>query len=160
MSQIQTILDGLTNLSPDDLAKVRQVANHLAGDVPDESVSDAVSQVWPIFIEQVSERGVKMPPVSILSRHHQYKKLAAGCDHLLAFTKKFKPKNGVERVGAIRLCVQALLIWIDTMGVPVTVKTLAQQLDHVGAAVDAQFPNYLAAGLLPILLRADKRTAR
>lgn len=159
MSRAKDIIAELLDLAPDEQDQVRAMLAQINGKAPDDDELSGRPQkdveiVWRTVVTVAQNHGLDFPPASVVMRHSAYKKLVPNCKRLMKFVEKFDPKNRIERSIALELCVESVFRWMnDRLSyMPITIKTLTDQLGYVSQAVDAQLPGYAASGLLPVAI--------
>ena len=151
LAQVERLI---LSLSPDELARVRGKLAFLATTgTPADKPTTGRSQPngdWLLesLLYELQRRGLitagRRPPVARISS--SYADAAAGVrEELEEHLPNLKP---VERVSLGRLVAGSLVEYLIKIGVPVTLRTVFNNVDKSLVALDDAFPGYLAAGLL------------
>jgi hypothetical protein len=148
MLSADEIIDALGALSGPDRNKIRAVLALLApadraaakGQLPPpELVWDAVRSVLGPHIE----------PYPRMKKTKFAKRLREGSEAINAYSVRYMPKlTYTQRVAATRQMVQALVLWMEKVEIPISSGSIATNLSKVPEAVDQQFPGYAEAGRL------------
>lgn len=99
--------------------------------------------------------------LGMLARNALYTQFQSRCLATTIYVDRFfQPKNRLERLKAFRLLTRVLLRFLENARVPITLKTVVQNLDKIPRLVDDEFPGYLESGVLPMLLQRQARISK
>ncbi len=141
----------LAGLSPDELKSLRHRVDALIG-TPAPTPDDGPAEVIGAAVRHLIKRGgTNPPPAPVLRRMPWWKALEKGSRVVAEYLKKNAPDTMGKRQSARRavyVVVGVLIRWMERVHVPVTLRTVALNLDKVPGIMDQQFPGYAANGLL------------
>jgi hypothetical protein len=89
--------------------------------------------------------------VAMTTMSADIRKATAACDLLLAHHTTDALRK-VERTGLYHTCARIVLAHMRRTSIPITMRTLMQQLANVASIMDDAFPGYANAGLLRVVL--------
>lgn len=154
-SEFDRVCAALTQLSPDELEKVRTRAGFLAGDQGSKR-SSVDDRDWLLrgIEDELRRRGIigrGALPAERIAPGWKKTSAAARADLEHALGDPADPRR-LAALGA--LAARTLADYLAGGGVPVTPRTMLVNAGKVLTALDAQFPGYAEAGLLGCCLDA------
>lgn len=139
----------------------------LGGDpVPDDTVVKAGdestirllwSAVQDIFVQRL--RSTRLPPLSVAldKMGGSLRSAATVCDRVI---RDSAPElTRLQRVSCLALFARLAFDRLNTVGAPVSGKSMLQQLENTPALLDEAFPGYAESGLLGLVLRRQSAIA-
>lgn len=140
-------------MSPDALRALRFRVDSLLAGRPKAAhsiLADPGEEVVEAMLTHLKRKGCSMP-LGVVKRAPWWPKLkkdAAGiADYLTAHAPAVMTKRLV-RQRAYYIVVGILVRWVERIGIPVTPRSLAQNMDKVPGILDQQFPGYAESGYL------------
>jgi hypothetical protein len=150
------LMDSLGTLSPAELKELQARATALlgSGSAADETVEGMIHDAIEVALRSFGAQSVL--PLRVVRQQAWYKDFKAGSAELLAFIDEcVKPTTKLERIKVVRVFVRMIARQLSDWQVPVSYKTLAQNLKKVATIADLQFPGYQACGLLGVIVRKN-----
>lgn len=149
----------ISSLSDEERQKIRAACTLLGSVGTGSSAPIEEDERFTLFYAILSEAlrsvvGRRVPPrISYLQKQLQKDVVDgwAAMDDLLIQSIP-KPKLR-ERVRFYQVVIEMTIDYVEELGIPVTMRTVSQQLQNCGSILNRQFPRYLRTGLLPIILR-------
>lgn len=89
--------------------------------------------------------------IAMTTMSSDIKKATNACDLLLS-NHTSDALRKIERTGLYHTCARIVLAHMRRTSIPITVRTLTQQLANVASIMDDSFPGYANAGLLRVVL--------
>lgn len=153
------IIAALPTLSLDQLEDLRKRIAALKSTAPDRKwVAIEDDYLLQSIMEYLRATGYghTIPPNFRIKDKSAYKSYSEKSLRVRAFLEEACPnmtKN--ERFTLARLAVKCLNMYLREFSEPVacSLETMLVFVDKIPAAIDAQFPRYVEAGLLPFLIR-------
>lgn len=145
----------LSGLSPQALKSLIARAESL---LPRESTGREETdrdQVLASMLSALRAKGLRAPEAAI-RRGPYWPAFQRGADALAAFLLEYAPAVAAKRLRrqmAYDRLLGVLARWLARIKVPVTPKTMIQNLEKIPALVDQQFPGYAQSGLLEWVFR-------
>jgi hypothetical protein len=151
---LDQVLELLPQLDPDELVMVRQRASALAAL---DGVQEEAEEDWLLngIIAQLQDMGLGdlVPPGFKILNRRQFHGYLPKSEKLRKTIEKTLPgTTRLNRLALGKLLAKCLAAKVASFR-PVTFHALLQHAELSLAALDAAFPGYLSAGLLPVILR-------
>lgn len=111
------------------------------------------TDVHTVF-NKVSGDTFQLPPLPILKKQSKgYTGFVKECVALCSYVDEhFRTPSRVQRMRGIQLCLEVFLAWMDKRDIPLSTKTVMEQLPKARSLVERVFPGYRQSGLLHITL--------
>jgi hypothetical protein len=156
---VDTIVSQLTSFDPSDLAKIKQCAELLMNNNgtivhvdPDEQLLfDAVRS-------ELDSRGFKVgmsyQMFSTGKNFNSWKKGVSVVEEFMAAAFSDHVKTKTERIAMFRVLIQILVRDLKRRKIPISIGTVANNLQYIQQAFDNEFPNYLEGGIAYLVPQA------
>ena len=151
--QFQNLESALTTLSQKELKQLRARLDFLAAPAEEDSADlQLVASAIECVLKELGAPSINYPT---LVRTKIFPRFKAKAPLLLGFISDyFAPKTRTERVKIMRILLRALAVQTRQCNpAGLSTATLIDRIPHVADDVDAEFPGYLAAGLLPLIVQ-------
>jgi hypothetical protein len=139
-------LDDLAQMDVGELQEVVTRASALL-EVKNDGVDEA-RQIHNIIADEVPNT----PHYSAIKRSRHYKQFLNNLDLFSETIRMLKPRGRLEELAAKRKLIQILIRWMHRKNIPVSHRTICQNMDKLVGVLDGQFPGYREAGLLRTVL--------
>ena len=164
MTAAPNILAVLPTLPPEQLRELHARTAMLlgAGAAQPETTTDAEQQLVHEQVIRVLQNAgqTRNTPLNIVLKGKNGPAFVAGATAMLDFVEKhLQPKKRADKQKAVAVLVDVVAGWMTRRRrpIPLSHRTLCQQLVNVTTAVEDSFPGYLRSNLLPLVfkLRGD-----
>lgn len=159
---VDDILMAVSDLSDKERGKVRAACTILRVDEPSyqsKSIHEEDEKFllfYGVLIEIMRDVvGKKLPKSASYLPPKLYRDLKSGWSTVDDLLNQVKPRaRNPQRTKFYRIVVVTVIDYIDNLdNVPVATKTVVEQLQNCPALLHQQFPGYLQAGLMSLVLR-------
>ncbi len=156
MNPIQNLAETLPNLSQTELREVQVRVQALLTKPTEGDEKDLIYEVMSSTLKSV---GIKIPPTLKQAKkttlHRRFNK---GTDKLLSYCNQhfqFEHLTRMEQRKLLRTLLTIVLSSLPKSNIPITPSTMCDGLGRIDVAIEEQFPNYLASGLLMAVLHGE-----
>lgn len=170
---IDEILKVLPKLSVDELLTIRGRIAYL---LPLKGVSlktlPAVSESPPaapsnsdtdLVLEQIDAylrgKAIEFTTVQLLRASPQFRSFRDKVPGVMTFIRNATTERNEQRL-LLDLAIDLLYRYLIKRGLPVGGRILMQQIHRVPDVINAQFPGYAQAGMLPMIVRRENHNVR
>lgn len=147
------LMEKLADLSEDQLRELRARADHLLGPKAEELPESEVDLLHSAIQSVIRA----CPPLGSARKTRVWSTFLKHAPGVIAYGKEFQPQNRAELKRAFMLCVKTLATYLREVGTPIHYATIVRNLPKIEAVMDRAFPDYRAAGLLPMVFRMKRR---
>lgn len=158
MADLQEILVSLPRLSKQDLEQLRGRISFLLGSSApsaDTALGDPDCElVLDAILAIIRSAGGGSVPVVMLKRSSQYREFKKKVPVVLDAFRRQKDMSAVKLRALVRVSMQLLQQDLQQIGIAVTARTLMSHVHRLPAVLDKNFPGYLHAGLISVVVRS------
>lgn len=155
----------LDSMPEDELKRLHaKIANRLGSDstitkeVKPNSGSDQLGLVYEAFSQILSSKGFRTIPWNRFQESRDLSAFTTKGEWLISYARKnFKPETRIQLSYTLILLTKLLTEWLEKINVPLSYRTLINNLDRIPSLVDESFPGYGKAGLLPAVVKNARR---
>lgn len=107
-------------------------------------------EVLAALLDLLRDRGSRLPE-GVIRRGPYWSAFRSAAPAIADYLREYAPSVAGKRVlrcAAYRRLLSVLARWLDRLKVPVTPKTMIQNMPKVPALMEQQFPGYATSGLL------------
>lgn len=159
-----TIIVGLASLSKEELAKVKVAVEALTGmTIPKEEMTDDEELLFQAMSQFLVERGFRA--VVFYDTLRRSKSFQAWKRNVPQVSKWFNkvfadyPKK-VERFALAKMGFKLLADYLQSRQTPVSLATLAVNVDKLPECFANAFPGYIQSGLVGVIVAAMKKESK
>ena len=120
---------------------------------------DSPALVYRAMTEALRGMGTKLPPMQVFCRTPAYSQFVKTAPLVVEFSDHFQPKTKTQRFAVVKMLCRLTAMRMREVAIPVSARTLAQQLSSVADYVDIQFPGYRQSNLLPIVMQQLRKAS-
>ena len=145
------VIAALPRLSRADLQEMAGRLTALLG----EGDADGPAWVFSIVVKHLRRRGGSgNMPYSALKRSRQYPRFHRGAKGLLQFVDNHFPGiKRVEQQKVLNVLVGACTRYLENHNIPIGYYTLGDCMGRINQVIDDQFPGYMEAGLITVIVK-------
>jgi len=144
-------LEQLTELTQDQLRELRARADILlkstGGHDPDEEM------LHDVLVDTLTAHHHRAMPLHVARKAPHWGTFRENAAHILAFVRTHITENRVAMRKALGVLLRIQARWMLTRGIPLSHRTVCQQLVRIPDLVEREFPGYLESGLLSMIVR-------
>lgn len=162
MPTVDEIIEALPRLSPDEVKRIRDHSGFLTRDgstqVQDKHGTEDQREVYRALSWELHRLGYSaLPPLGIVLGMAFGHKIVKQSPRLRAFADRCVPGGSrSDRSALYRTFMLVLTRSVAQQNLPVSLKTLVDQLDRVPGLVSRAFPGYIESGLGRFLVKRHR----
>lgn len=146
----------IQGLNDDDVAKIKVLVDkRLAGKETVKEVDTSNDQeIYFAIQNNVTQRGTRGIPWAVFRTSQDARTLSKRSEWLVDFiNKNMKPTKRVEFIWCLRFSVQLVTTFLESNSLPVSTRTIINNLDRVPVLLDNQFPGYMRECILSVIVK-------
>ena len=152
------ILNDLTSLDAEALQALRDRADFLLDHANETQTEGLEEELYHHIRTVLIDNHFPCPPWARFKTTSLIKRYRQACEAIEPFIDAIDGTR-VERTATLNLCLTLVINYLIDRHVPVSIKTIVQNLEKVPELVELSFPGYLQAGIFPwIVSRLSKQS--
>lgn len=164
-ANVDAITSQLVTLSPEDLSKIKSVADTLLQgneDQPTVIVTKDETLLFDAIRKELENIGVGIPmSLHKFSQTKSFKPWKNGYNEIQRFLQQhFRPyaKTRNQRYALYRIFIQTIIQYQKKRHIPVSAGTIIRDMNRIHQTFDSSFPSYLECGLAFMIPKALLRS--